>query len=66
VVGDVLARLEPPIEDAPRQLLRDLGRVRLRVDALGVEEAYRRQGLGHACCGRWRSGGGPRARSGRC
>jgi hypothetical protein len=25
VVGDVLARLEPPIEDAPRQLLRDLG-----------------------------------------
>jgi GNAT superfamily N-acetyltransferase len=46
VVGDVLARLEPPIEDAPRQLLRDLGRVRLRVDALGVEEAYRRRGVG--------------------
>jgi GNAT superfamily N-acetyltransferase len=46
VVGDVVARLEPPVEDAPRQLLRDLGRVRLRVDALAVEEAYRRRGVG--------------------
>ena len=45
VVGDVVARLEPPVEDAPR-LLRDLGRVRLRVDALGVAEAYRRRGVG--------------------
>jgi GNAT superfamily N-acetyltransferase len=46
VVGDVAARLEPPVEDAPRQLLRDLGRVRLRVDALAVAEAYRRRGVG--------------------
>jgi GNAT superfamily N-acetyltransferase len=46
VVGDVAARLEPPVEDAPRQLLRDLARVRLRVDALAVEEAYRRRGVG--------------------
>ncbi len=46
VVGDVAARLERPIEDAARQLLRDLGRVRLYVDALGVEEAYRRRGVG--------------------
>jgi hypothetical protein len=44
VVGDAVARLEPPVEDAPRQLLRDLGRVRLQVDALGVAEAYRRRG----------------------
>ena len=46
VVGDVAARLERPVEDAARQLLRDLGRVRLYVDALGVEEAYRRRGVG--------------------
>jgi GNAT superfamily N-acetyltransferase len=46
VVGDVAARLERPTEDAARQLLRDLGRVRLYVDALGVEEAYRRRGVG--------------------
>jgi GNAT superfamily N-acetyltransferase len=46
VVGDVVGRLEPPVEDAARQLLRDLGRVRLRVDALGVETAYRRRGVG--------------------
>ena len=32
---DVGARLERPAEDAARQLLRDLGRVRLCVDALG-------------------------------
>jgi GNAT superfamily N-acetyltransferase len=46
VVGDVAARLEHPTEDAARQLLRDLGRVRLHVDALGVTEAYRRRGVG--------------------
>ena len=46
VVGDVAARLERPTEDAARQVLRDLGRVRLYVDALGVEEAHRRRGVG--------------------
>jgi GNAT superfamily N-acetyltransferase len=46
VVGDVAARLERPVEDADHQLLRDLGRVRLAVDALGVQEAYRRRGVG--------------------
>jgi GNAT superfamily N-acetyltransferase len=46
VVGDVAARLELPAEDAARQLLRDLGRVRLYVDSLGVGEAYRRRGVG--------------------
>jgi GNAT superfamily N-acetyltransferase len=46
VVGDVQARLERPVADAARQLLRDLGRVRLAVDALGVEEGYRRRGVG--------------------
>ncbi len=46
VVGDISARLEYPTEDAARQLLRDLGRVRMYVDALGVQEAYRRRGVG--------------------
>jgi GNAT superfamily N-acetyltransferase len=46
VVGDVAGHLERPAEDAGRQLLRDLGRVRLYVDALGVREAYRRRGVG--------------------
>jgi GNAT superfamily N-acetyltransferase len=46
VVGDVAARLERPTEDAARQLLRDLGRVRIFVDALGVEQGYRRRGIG--------------------
>ena len=46
VIGDVSARLERPVEDAERQLLRDLGRARLYVDALGVEGSYRRRGVG--------------------
>ena len=46
VIGDVSARLERPAEDAARQLLRDLGRARLYVDALGVGASYRRRGVG--------------------
>jgi GNAT superfamily N-acetyltransferase len=46
VVGDVSARLEWPADDAGHQLLRDLGRVRLCVDALGVLAGYRRRGVG--------------------
>jgi GNAT superfamily N-acetyltransferase len=46
MVGDVSARLERPVEDAGRQLVRDLGRVRLSVDALGVLATYRRRGIG--------------------
>jgi GNAT superfamily N-acetyltransferase len=46
VVGDVSAHLEQPADDADRQSLRDLGRVRLYVTALGVEQAYRRHGVG--------------------
>ena len=46
VVGDVAAHLGHPTEAAERQLLRDLGRVRLYVDALGVEEASRRRRVG--------------------
>jgi GNAT superfamily N-acetyltransferase len=51
VVGDVAARLERPPADAARQLLRDLGRVRLAVDALGVQEASRRRGVGSRLLG---------------
>jgi hypothetical protein len=39
VVGDVSARPERPAEDAERQVLRDLGEVRVDVDALGVVQA---------------------------
>jgi GNAT superfamily N-acetyltransferase len=46
VVGDVSARLERPVDDAGHQLLRDLGRVRLYVDALGVLVSFRRRGVG--------------------
>jgi GNAT superfamily N-acetyltransferase len=46
VVGDVSARLERPAEDAERQVVRYLGKSRIYVDALGVAEAYRRQGVG--------------------
>jgi GNAT superfamily N-acetyltransferase len=45
VVGNVEARLERPIDSAPRQLLRHLGERRVVVDALGVEEPYRRRGV---------------------
>ena len=46
VVGTVDAHLERPAADASRQILRDLARLRVTVEALGVEEAYRRQGVG--------------------
>jgi GNAT superfamily N-acetyltransferase len=46
VVGSVTARLEPPDPDASRQVLRDLSRLRVAVDALGVEEGFRRRGVG--------------------
>jgi GNAT superfamily N-acetyltransferase len=45
VVGSVEARLEQPVYSAPRQLLRHLGELRVVVDALGVEERYRRRGV---------------------
>jgi GNAT superfamily N-acetyltransferase len=46
VVGDVSAHLEQPAEDADRQSLRNLGQARLYVNALAVEEASRRHGVG--------------------
>jgi GNAT superfamily N-acetyltransferase len=46
VIGDISARLERPAKDAERQVVRYLGKIRVYVDALGVAEAYRRQGVG--------------------
>jgi GNAT superfamily N-acetyltransferase len=66
VVGDVAARLELPAEDAARQLLRDLGRVRLYVDALGVGEANRRRGVGARLMHAVEEWGATGARSARC
>jgi GNAT superfamily N-acetyltransferase len=48
VVGFLQARLHPPLPGARRQLLRDLGRTRLEVDALGVQAPWRRRGVGTA------------------
>jgi GNAT superfamily N-acetyltransferase len=45
VVGNVEAHLEQPVDSAPRQLLRHLGERRVIVDAVGVEEPYRRGGV---------------------
>jgi GNAT superfamily N-acetyltransferase len=46
VVGDINARLDRPITDAARQLVREVGQVRVFVNALGVQAAYRRRGVG--------------------
>jgi GNAT superfamily N-acetyltransferase len=45
VVGNVEARLEHPVEDAARQLLRELSQNRVFVNLLDVDEAYRRRGV---------------------
>src|SRR5205823_358000 len=46
VVGFVTAAVERPVENAAGQLLRDLGRVRVIMHALVVQEEHRRQGIG--------------------
>jgi len=66
VVGDVSAHLEQPAEDADRQSLRDLGRVRMYVDALGIADAYRRRGVGARLMGAVEEWGGPRVRFAPC
>jgi len=45
-VGFVTARLQRPDGDAARQLVRDMGRIRVAVDALMVDARYRRRGIG--------------------
>jgi GNAT superfamily N-acetyltransferase len=46
VVGFVSATMHPPIEQAARQFVRDAGLTRLVIDALVVQEAYWRHGIG--------------------
>ena len=46
VIGFITAAIERPVENAAGQLLRDLGRVRVVIHALVVQEAHRRQGIG--------------------
>jgi GNAT superfamily N-acetyltransferase len=46
VIGQVQAHLEHPVDDPSRQLIRDLARPRVLVDALCVEQPHRRQGTG--------------------
>jgi GNAT superfamily N-acetyltransferase len=45
-VGDINAQLDRPITDAARQLVREVGQLRVFVNALGVQAAYRRRGVG--------------------
>ncbi len=47
-MGEIEARVERPKDDAPRQILRELGTTRLLVDALVVEEPSRRHDIGTA------------------
>ena len=46
IVGFVLGSLVRPVPDAAKQLLRSLGQIRLVIDALAVQELYRRLGIG--------------------
>lgn len=48
VVGLLFATLHEPASDTSRQLERDLGRRRVHVDALVVDEQHRRSGVGRA------------------
>jgi GNAT superfamily N-acetyltransferase len=48
VVGSVLATVARPAPDAGRQLVRELGLVRVVVDLLVVERAFWRRGVGTA------------------
>ncbi len=46
VVGCVLAILHQPIVDAARQLLREMGLIRVEIELIIVAETYRRHGVG--------------------
>ena len=48
VVGQLGAHVEPPMENADRQMLPYLGSTRLFIDSLGTSSAYRRQGVASA------------------
>jgi GNAT superfamily N-acetyltransferase len=45
-VGDIHAQLQRPMQDAGRQLVREVGQLRVFVNALAVQATYRRRGVG--------------------
>ena len=51
VVGSIEASVVEPIEDAERQMLRELGERRLFVNHMGVARAHWRSGIGTALMG---------------
>jgi GNAT superfamily N-acetyltransferase len=51
VVGFVSAIVHPPHEQAAHQFVRDVGLTRLLIDALVVQEAYWRHGIGRKLMG---------------
>jgi GNAT superfamily N-acetyltransferase len=46
IVGWIYAQVLAPTEDAQWQLLRELGKPRLVIEALGVERSFQRRGIG--------------------
>jgi ribosomal protein S18 acetylase RimI-like enzyme len=56
IVGQVEARLLPPMDSARYQLITALGQIRGEVNSLGVLKSHRRRGIGSALmehAGRW-------------
>ncbi len=45
-VGFITAIIEQPMKDAAKQLVRDLSQMRVVIQALVVQEAHRREGIG--------------------
>jgi GNAT superfamily N-acetyltransferase len=61
VVGYIIARLEEPVDHAHEQLMRDLGKRRAYIEALGVHRTSWQRGVGRALMGaaeRWARDGG--------
>jgi GNAT superfamily N-acetyltransferase len=48
VAGQLLAHVEPPIENAGRQMVRHLAQTRLYIDAVGTATAHQRRGVATA------------------
>jgi len=48
VVGQLFAHVEPPIENAERQMVRHLAETRLFIDAVGTASAHQRRGVATA------------------
>jgi GNAT superfamily N-acetyltransferase len=48
IAGQLLARVEPPLENAHEQMVSHLAETRLLIDALGTATAYQRRGVATA------------------